>query len=441
MTTLDRTHDVELSSWLASANGHPDFPIQNLPLGVFSTPDGDPRVGVAIGNFIFDVRAAALAGHFAGEAAVAANLCLGATLNELMGAPPAMRKILRAAISGMLALRSDAEAAIKHAKPKIIHDAADCRMHLPARIGGFTDFFAGLHHAVTAGRMLRPANPLLPNYKHVPIAYNSRASTIGVSPARVRRPQGQILPLGATQPVKAPTERFDYEFELGVWIGRANPDGEPIDISRAGEAIFGYCTLNDWSSRDIQRWEAQPLGPFLAKSTATTISPWIITPEALAPFRAPQPKRDAGDPAPLAYLWDEPDQANGALAIDLEILLRTPGMRKAKAPAERISATDSLNLYWTPAQLVAHHTMNGCVLNPGDIFGTGTISGAEGDSAGCLLEHSLDGERPLKLTSGEQRRYLEDGDEVTLRAHCKRKGFISIGFGDNRGEVAPAATQ
>jgi fumarylacetoacetase len=339
----------------------------------------------------------------------------------------------------MLAVRSDAEAAIKHAKPKILHDAADCRMHLPARVGGFTDFFAGVHHAVTAGRMLRPANPLLPNYKHVPIAYNSRASTIGVSPARVRRPHGQILPPGATQPVKAPTERFDYEFELGVWIGRANSDGEPIDISRAGEAIFGYCTLNDWSSRDIQRWEAQPLGPFLAKSTATTISPWIITPEALAPFRAPQPKRDVGDPAPLPYLWDEPDQANGALGIDLEILLRTPGMRKANAPAERISATDSLNLYWTPAQLVAHHTVNGCILNSGDLFGTGTISGAEGDSAGCLLEHTLDGEKPLMLGSGEQRRYLEDGDEVTLRAHCKRKGFACIGFGDNRGEITPAA--
>jgi fumarylacetoacetase len=439
MMTLDRTHDAELRSWVASANGHVDFPIQNLPLGVFSAADGDPRVGVAIGDSIFDVRAAALAGLFTGEAVVAANLCLGATLNELMGAPPSMRRILRAAVSGMLAVRSDAEATIKHARPNILREAAECTMHLPARIGGFTDFFAGLHHAVTAGRMLRPANPLLPNYKHVPIAYNSRASTIGVSPARVRRPQGQVLPTGATQPLKRATERFDYEFELGVWIGRANSDGEPIDISRAGDVVFGYCTLNDWSSRDIQRWEAQPLGPFLAKSTATTISPWIITPEALAPFRAPQPKRDPGDPAPLPYLWDDPDQAHGALAVNLEILLRTSRMRAAKAAAERISSTDALSLYWTPAQLVAHHSVNGCILNPGDIFGTGTISGDEGDSAGCLLEHTQDGEKPLTLGSGEQRRYLEDGDEVTLRAHCKRKGFASIGFGDNRGEITPAA--
>lgn len=439
MVMLDRTHDVELRSWVSSANGHPDFPIQNLPLGVFSAFDGDPRVGVAIGDSIFDVRAAALAGLFAGEAVVAANLCLGATLNELMGAPPSMRRVLRGAVSALLAVRSSAESTIRSASPKILHEAAACTMHIPAHIGGFTDFFAGLHHAVTAGRMLRPANPLLPNYKHVPIAYNSRASTIGVSPARVRRPHGQVLPPGATQPVKAPTDRFDYEFELGVWIGRANPDGQPIDISRAGDVVFGYCTLNDWSSRDIQRWEAQPLGPFLAKSTATTISPWIITPEALAPFRAPQPKREPEDPAPLPYLWDESDQASGALSIDLEIFLRTQAMNKANAPAERISTTDSLNLYWTPAQLVAHHTVNGCILNPGDIFGTGTISGAEGASAGCLLEHTLDGEKPLKLTTGEQRRYLEDGDEVTLRARCKRKGFISIGFGDNRGEIVSAS--
>jgi fumarylacetoacetase len=436
---LDRTHDVELRSWVASANGHPDFPIQNLPLGAFSGSDGDPRVGIAIGDFIFDVRAAALAGLFTGEATVAANLCLGATLNELMGAPPSMRRILRAATSALLAVRSDAEATIRRSSPKILHEAAACVMHMPAHVGGFTDFFAGLHHAVTAGRMLRPANPLLPNYKHVPIAYNSRASTIGVSPARVRRPQGQILRAGAKQPVKAPTERLDYEFELGVWIGRANPDGEPIDISRAADAIFGYCTLNDWSSRDIQRWEAQPLGPFLAKSTATTISPWIVTPEALAPFRAAQPKRNPDDPAPLPYLWDEADQAGGALAADLEIFLRTESMSKANTPAERISATDSLNLYWTPAQLVAHHTVNGCILNAGDIFGTGTISGPEGASAGCLLEHTLDGEKPLKLASGELRRYLEDGDEVTLRARCRRKGFVSIGFGDNRGAVVAAS--
>jgi fumarylacetoacetase len=436
---IDGTHDPKLKSWVASANGHPAFPIQNLPLGVFSSPDGEPRVGIAIGDKIFDVRAAFLAGLFPNEVGVAAQLCLGATLNELMSAPPAMRRTLRSAVSALLAEGSVAQDDIRRGEPPILYDADSCQMHLPARIGGFTDFFAGLHHAVTAGRMLRgPVNPLLPNYKHVPIAYNSRVSTIGVSPARVRRPHGQIIPPGEDVPVKAPSQKFDYEFELGVWIGRANPDGEPIDIVRAGDAIFGFCILNDWSSRDIQRWEAQPLGPFLAKSTATTISPWVITPEALAPFRAPQPYREKGDPAPLPYLWDEADQKHGALDVELEIYLRTPKMRDKGLAAERISATDALNLYWTPAQLVAHHTVNGCILNPGDIFGTGTISGRGDNSAGCLLEHTLDGDTPLGLSSGETRRYLEDGDEVTLRARCRRDGFVDIGFGDVVGEIAPA---
>jgi fumarylacetoacetase len=435
---IDRTHDPKLRSWVASANGHPDFPIQNLPLGVFSPGGGEARVGVAIGDRIFDLWAAASAGLFQNDAAKAAGLCLGSKLNPLMAASPQLRKALRAALSALLAEGSEQAEAIEHATPPILHDAAACTMHLPARIGGFTDFFAGLHHAVTAGKMLRPANPLLPNYKYVPIAYNSRASTIGVSPASVRRPQGQIVPPGASEPVKAASQRFDYEFEIGVWIGRGNADGEPIDITKAADAIFGYCILNDWSSRDIQRWEAQPLGPFLAKSTATTISPWIITPEALAPFRAAQLEREAGDPKPLPYLFDTTDQANGALALDLDIGLQTPAMRKAGKPGEQISATSALHLYWTPAQLVAHHTVNGCILNPGDIFGTGTISGPEGASAGCLLEHTLDGETPLKLKSGEQRLYLEDGDEVTLRARCRRDGFASIGFGACVGSVAPA---
>jgi fumarylacetoacetase len=432
---IDHTHDPSLKSWVASANGHPDFPIQNLPLGVFSIGGKDPRIGVAIGDSIFDLRAAALAGLFVGEAIVAANLCLGSTLNELMGAPPALRRILRTAISGLLARGVDNESVITRTSPAIIHEASACTMHLPARIGGFTDFFAGLHHAVTAGRMFRPASPLLPNYKHVPIAYNSRASTVGVSPARIRRPRGQILLDGAEVPAVASTQRFDYEFEIGVWIGRANPDGNPIDIAHAGDAIFGYCILNDWSSRDIQRWEAQPLGPFLAKSTATTISPWIITPEALAPFRTAQLPRAADDPAPLPYLWDHADQAHGALSADLEILLQSAQMRDRSIQPERIAATSALDLYWTPAQMVAHHTINGCVLNPGDIFGTGTISGTEVASAGCLLEQTLDGRRPLQLPTGEKRAYLEDGDAVTLRAHCRREGFVPIGFGDNHGEI------
>jgi fumarylacetoacetase len=433
--TIDRTHASDLSSWVASANGHRDFPIQNLPFGVFSPNGGARRVGIAIGDQILDVGATLAAGLFSNDARAAGELCRGETLNDLMAASPVLRRALRFAVSDLLAQGSAAAIQVR----PLLHDAATCTMHLPARIGGFTDFFAGLHHAVTAGRMFRPDHPLTPNYKYVPIAYNSRVSTIGVSPARVRRPAGQIVLPRSSAPVMTPTQKFDYEFEIGVWIGRANPDGNPLDISGAADAIFGYCLLNDWSSRDIQRWEAQPLGPFLAKSTATTISPWIITPEALAPFRAAQPPRDAGDPAPLPHLMHGPDQEHGALRIDLEILLSTARMRTVGQPAERIAATDSLNLYWTPAQLVAHHTSNGCILNAGDIFGTGTISGPDGSGPGCLLEQTLDGGRPLILGNGERRAYLEDGDQVTLRAHCARQGFVSIGFGDNRGEILPAA--
>jgi fumarylacetoacetase len=430
--TLDRSHSPDLSSWVASANGHPSFPIQNLPLGVFAPRNAAPRVGIAIGDEILDV--AAVRTVFQGDAREAADLCRADTLNALMGADPKLRRALRLAVSDALARDSSLEATLR----PHLYKANEATLQLPARIGGFSDFFAGLHHAVTAGRMLRPNSPLSPNYKFVPIAYNSRVSTIGVSPARIRRPCGQIVPDGEQTPIKAPTRRFDYEFEIGIWIGRGNADGEPIDIEHAADAIFGYCILNDWSSRDIQRWEAQPLGPFLAKSTATTISPWIVTPEALAPFRTASSLRTPEDPAPLPYLTNESDQSNGALDVDLEIHLTTAKSRAAGVRVARISATNSKNLFWTPAQLVAHHTVNGCVLNPGDIFGSGTISGTESASAGCLLEHTLDGSKPLTLSNGEQRRFLEDGDEVTLRATCKRSGCVSIGFGECRGEVLAA---
>jgi fumarylacetoacetase len=438
---LDRTHEPNRTSWVTSASGHADFPIQNLPLGVFAPAGGVRRVGIAIGDEILDVGALAATGLLEGDGQRAAQLCRGETLNELMAADPAPRRALRLAVSDLFAADSPQAELVQHARSKFLHASSACTMHLPARVGGFTDFFAGLHHAVTAGRMLRPNNPLSPNYKYLPIAYNSRASTIGVSPARLRRPSGQLVPPGANEPIKAPTQKLDYEFELGVWIGRGNPDGEPIDIAHAAASIFGYCILNDWSSRDIQRWEAQPLGPFLAKSSATTISPWIITPEALAPFRARQSLREAGDPQPLPYLFDAADQESGALGVDLEIRLATAKMRATGANAERISATRATNLYWTPAQLVAHHTVNGCVLNPGDLFGTGTISGTEDASAGCLLEQTIDGTNPLQLANGEQRGFLEDGDEVTLYAKCVREGYVPIGFGQCRGEVLSAATK
>ncbi|MGD2133940.1 MAG: fumarylacetoacetase [Maricaulaceae bacterium] len=437
---IDETHDASLRSWVASANGHPDFPIQNLPLGVFSPNGGDPRVGVAIGDHILDVAAALDAGLFTGEAETAARLCQGQSLNALMAAEPSQRRALRRAISSMLADGAEARAKIEVANAGILHKASSCELMLPANVGDYTDFFAGIHHAVGAGAMFRPDNPLLPNYKYVPIAYHSRASTVGAAPARVRRPNGQLKAGADAPPAVGPSKKLDYEFELGVWIRGGNPQGEPIPIADAGDAIFGYCILNDWSARDIQRWEAQPLGPFLAKSFATTVSPWIITPEAMAPFRAAQPARPSGDPAPLPYMLDANDQAHGALDIQLEVLVRTPQMRDDGVDFERISATDALQLYWTPAQMVAHHTVNGCALRAGDIFGTGTISGQGDATAGCLLEQTLDGTRPVTLKNGEQRRYLEDGDEVLLRARCHRDGFVSIGFGDNRCEILPASS-
>jgi fumarylacetoacetase len=437
---IDDTHDPGLASWIPTANGHPNFPIQNLPLGIFSTRGGPPRPGVAIGDSIMDLPAATALDLFSGDALKAAELCVGQTLNALMGSPPALRRALRSALSKVLARGSEAHTRIRRSHTPIIHDAAECAMHVPARIGGYSDFFAGIHHAVRAGKLLRAGSSLTPNYKYVPIGYNGRASTIGAAPARIRRPQGQIPVSGSTVPMMAPTRKLDYELELGIWIGQGNPLGQAIPIDHSAESIFGFGIFNDWSARDLQRWEAQPLGPFLGKSFASTITPWVITPEALAPFRAAQPPRPPGDPLPLEYLLDGGDQATGALDVELEVLLRTSDMRQADLPAERISSTNTLNLYWTPAQLLAHHTINGCILEAGDLLGSGTISGTTIDTVGCLLEQTLDGEHAIRLSSGEERRYLEDGDEVILRATCRRDGCVTIGFGDNRGEVLPASS-
>ena len=429
MSTLDRSHDPHLTSWVVTAQGHCDFPLQNLPLGVFSPPGGAPRGGVAIGDSILDLAAAMDAGLFEGEAALAAQAATGPVLNPLMALGARPRRALRLRLVELLEQGSPVRAKVE----PLLHPAADCALHLAAAIGDYTDFYAGIHHATNVGRLFRPDAPLPPNYKHVPIGYHGRASSVRPSGQPVRRPNGQRRPPGDATPSFGPTRNLDYELELGVWIGGGNDLGEPIPIAEAGRHLFGLCLLNDWSARDVQTWEYQPLGPFLAKSFATTVSPWILTAEALAPFRVAQAPRPQGDPAPLPYLLDADDQAEGAVNIALEVLLAPAGRA-----ARRLTSGVATDLYWTPAQLIAHHTSGGCNLQPGDLLGSGTISGVSRDSWGSLLELTFGGAEPIVLGDGETRRFLEDRDEVIFRGVCRREGFASIGFGECRATVLPA---
>ena len=435
---IDATHSAARRSWIASANGHAHFPIQNLPLGVFAPPRGSARGGTAIGDEIFDLAAALELGLFEGLAARAAEAASGATLNALFALGREARVALRRRLGEILDADGRERARAEPMRARLIHRAADCRLEIPAAIGDYTDFFAGIHHATNAGKLFRPDNPLLPNYKYVPIGYHGRASSITVSGATLRRPNGQRKGASDAVPSFGPSRSLDYELELGVWIGPGNALGEPIPIVDAVNHIAGFCLLNDWSARDIQGWEYQPLGPFLGKSFCTTISPWVVMPEALAPFRTAQAARPAGDPAPLPYLLDAADQATGALDIDLEVLLLTPGLDAKRLPPQRLSLGNARHLYWTAAQLVTHHSSGGCNLRSGVLFGTGTISAPADDGLGSLLEISAGGRRPLTLASGETRRFLEDGDTVIMRAHGRREGFVPIGFGECRGTIAPA---
>lgn len=434
-TPLDHTHDPARRSWVASANGHADFPLQNLPIGVV-TPPGEtgPRGGVAIGDEVLDLAAACRAGLFHGDAAAAAELAAHPSLNAFLAAGPEARQALRVALHALLVDGAPARAAVE----PLLHPARTCRLHLPADIGDYTDFYAGIHHAMNVGKQFRPDQPLLPNYKYVPIGYHGRSSSIGVSGTPVRRPQGQRKGPNDAEPSFGPSRRLDYELELGIWIGPGNDLGTPIPIGEADRHVAGFCLLNDWSARDLQAWEYQPLGPFLAKNFATSISPWIVLPEALAPFRVPQPARPEGDPAPLPYLLDAGDQQRGALDIELEVLLTTPCLAAAGLPPHRLSIGSARHLYWTVAQLVAHHASNGCNLRPGDLLGTGTISAPTPDGFGSLLEISQGGKTPVTLATGHTRTFLEDGDEVIIRARARRDGAAPIGFGEVRGVVLPA---
>ena len=432
---IDETHDGKRGSWVATAQGHTEFPIQNLPFGIFSPAGGMPRGGVAIGDAIFDLPAGLEAGLFAGEAARAAEAAAGETLNPLMGLGRGPRLALRKRLSAVLSADNPERGKVEPMSTRLLHNAADCAMHLPAAIGSYTDFFAGIHHARNGGMRRDPNNPLSPNYKYVPVAYHSRASSVRPSDVPIRRPSGQRKLPNEDTPTYDRCRKLDYELELAMWVGPGNALGEPIPIAEAGEHLFGLGLFNDWSARDIQQWESQPLGPFLGKSFGSTVSPWIVTPEALAPFRVAQPARPVGDPAPLPHLWDEADQREGALDIALEAFLMTEGLRAKGLQPHRMSASNTTDLYWTVAQMIAHHASNGCDLAPGDLLGSGTISGPTPEGYGSLMELSADGARSTTLASGETRTFVEDGDEVIFRAHCRKTGCAPIGFGECRARI------
>jgi fumarylacetoacetase len=428
---IDHTHEASLRSWVRSANDHPDFPIQNLPFCAFRA-EGEQRLGVAIGDRIVDLAATRDAGLL--DAAPDAHAALDAPeLNDVMALSLAARDRLRHALSRMLGADTPEGSAAQH--DAVLVSQEDVELVLPARIGDYTDFYASIFHATNVGRMFRPDNPLLPNYTWIPIGYHGRASSIVPSGTPVQRPSGQTRDDASPAPTFGPSKRLDYELEVGLFAGTGNALGSPIAIGEAEAHLFGICLLNDWSARDIQTWEYQPLGPFLAKNFATSISPWVVTMEALAPFRTAPLKRREGEPAPLPYLTDAGDQAQGALAVTLEVLLSTAAMRSHGMPPASISRSSLADLYWTPAQILTHHASNGCNLQPGDLLGTGTVSGEAREARGCLLELTWRGSEPLTLPSGQVRRFLEDGDDVIMRGWCEREGFQRIGLGECRGTV------
>ncbi len=426
---LDHTHDAQATSWVESANRHADFPVQNLPLGIFS-PKGekDLRGGVAIGDKILCLRGAASV--LSGKAAEAAKLADAASLNALFAEGNAMADTLRL---GLFELLTDANKADEAGR--VLFAADECDLFVPFHVGDYTDFYTGIEHAKNIGALFRPDNPLLPNYKYVPIGYHGRSSSIRASGADVIRPSGQTRPADGETPPFQPSARLDYEMEMAIWTSGSNDLGKPVPIAEAGSHIAGLSILNDWSARDLQAWEYQPLGPFLAKNFLSTVSPWIVTSAALAPFRTAQPDRPEGDPKPLDYLWDNDDQKSGAYAISMEVLLSTAKMREAGMEPHRLSKGPMTAMYWTAAQLVAHHTVNGCNLQPGDLLGTGTLSGPDASSFGSLMELSGGGKTPIELPNGETRTFLENGDEIIMRAHGEAEGARTIGFGECRGRV------
>lgn len=429
MTTLDHSHDPARRSWVDSANrADSDFPIQNLPFAAFSLPGAEPRIGVGIGDAIVDIASAA--SQLDGLAAQAAQACAAPVLNPLMELGPQARQALRNALSQAL----DAQQA---RRGLTLYAQGEVQLHAPVAIKGFTDFFASIDHASNAGRLFRPDAPLLPNYRYVPVAYNGRANSVRCG-TDVVRPRGQLRSPQEEAPRFEPSQRLDYEVELGFYIGQTSTRWQGVRVADAWQHIFGFSLLNDWSARDIQSWEYQPLGPFLAKSFATNVAPWVVTPEALLPFRVPARIRGADEPQPLPHLHADSDQAAGALNITLELQLRTEAMARAGLAAVTLSRGNAADLYWTYAQMVAHHSSNGSTLDAGDLLGSGTISGARSGSWGSLLELTHGGAEAISLPGGESRRFLADGDKVILRGYCERPGYARIGFGACAARILPA---
>ncbi len=438
MMSLNETHSPELSSWVASANvAGNDFPIQNLPYGVFKRAGSTEafRIGVAIGDQILDLPAAQQTGALGPDADAALQACCASTLNAFMALGTAAWSALRLVLSR--ALRAGAAAQTKLGTCLV--PQADAEYAVPAQIGDYTDFYTSVHHATNIGRLLRPDNPLLPNYKWIPIGYHGRSSSIGVSGQAVRRPLSQVMRPGATEPVLAASARMDYELEIGIYVGPSNALGEAVSMEQAEQHVFGLCLFNDWSARDVQGWEYQPLGPFLAKNFASTVSPWVVTMEALAPYRQAWTRAE-GDPQPLPYLDSTELRANGAIGIELEVFIQSAAMRTQGLPEHRLSHSNFRDAYWSVSQMVAHHTVNGCNLQPGDLLGSGTQSGPAPDEAGSMMELSKSGKEPMTLPSGEKRSFLEDGDTVVFKGYCHTAGAARIGFGEVRGTVLPART-
>ncbi|MBA3646089.1 MAG: fumarylacetoacetase [Gemmatimonadaceae bacterium] len=426
---MNDTHNPALRSWVESANdASSDFPIQNLPFGVFSN-GGERRCGVAIGDRIVDVSA--VADSFTGGAADIARACSAPVLNSVMAESNANLSEFRAQLSSLLSSDSASRTALE----KALVPMADATLHLPADVGDYTDFYASIYHATNVGKLFRPDNPLLPNYKHVPIGYHGRASSLIPTGAEIARPSGQTHPSEKDPPKFGPSAGLDYEAEVGFFVGTPNRLGTAIPIDEAANHIFGFCLVNDWSARDIQSWEYQPLGPFLAKNFATTVSPWVVTREAIEPFRVPAFFRPADDPKPLPYLSSEEDEKAGGLDLTIEVFIRTSIMREGGLRPTRISVASFSDMYWTTAQMLAHHASGGCNLRTGDLLASGTVSGPEEGMQGCLLEITRRGANPLQLSSGEERKFLHDGDEIILRGYFERDGCARIGMGECSGRV------
>jgi len=436
--SLNETHDVNLTSWVESANAGSDFPIQNLPYAVFKVKGTQNafRGGVAIGDQIVDLAALAAKSVFSGVAQQAAEAASVNSLNALMAMGNDVQSALRLALSRALRTGAAEQAALA----ECLVAQADAEYKLPCQIGDYTDFYTSVYHATAVGSLFRPDNPLLPNYKWVPIGYHGRSSTIDVSGQTFPRPQGQTKAPTAEEPSFGPCKRLDYEVEMGIFIGKENAIGHGIDIEQAEEHVFGLCLFNDWSARDIQAWEYQPLGPFLAKNFASTISPWIVTTEALVPFRSSF-TRDEADPQPMEYLTSAANSELGGFDVELECLIETAKMRESGDQPGVLSRSNFKHSYWTVAQMVAHHSVNGCQLKAGDLFGSGTQSGPDPEEAGSLLELSNGGKQSVELSNGETRTFLEDGDCVIMRGFCAREGAARIGFGEVTGTILPAVSK